>query len=68
MRKILALLVMCFCLNGCMTALTAAALVHQKRKAAYQEYKTNAIQINRDREKAGLEPNPIPTFNEWKKQ
>jgi hypothetical protein len=40
---------------------------YTSQKEAYEKYKLKKEQMNLEREKKGLEPRPIATFEEWKR-
>ena len=61
-------------LQGCTVALVgagvgagigAAKYGSAKQKEAYGKYRTDMEKVNLDREKAGLKPTPILTYEEW---
>lgn len=61
-------------LQGCSVALVgagvgagigAAKYGSAKQKEAYGKYRTDMEKLNLEREKAGLKPNPILTYEEW---
>ncbi len=43
----------------------AAKYGSAKQKEAYGKYRTDMEKLNLEREKAGLKPNPILTYEEW---
>lgn len=61
-------------LQGCTAALVgagvgagigAAKYGSAKQKEAYGKYRTDMEKLNLEREKSGLKPNPILTYEEW---
>lgn len=59
-------------LQGCLVAAVgagvgAAKYGSAKQKEAYSDYRTEAEKTNLEREKAGLEPNKVMTYQEWRK-
>jgi len=68
----LLLLVTPLVLTGCLVAAVgagvgAAKYGSAKQKDAYAHYRVEAEKNNTEREKAGLTPVPILTYDEWKK-
>lgn len=76
---ILSLMLICgsFTTQGCLMAAAIHAAGSSKEEAAtkdaeaknmeaYNAYKTEMEKSNLDRQKAGLKPQPIQTFEEWK--
>jgi hypothetical protein len=49
-------------LQGCVPAMVMKSMDHEH----YSDYVTKTEQINFEREKAGLQPTPIMTFDQWK--
>lgn len=55
-------------LQGCIPILIGTAVyAESKSKDAYTSYANEARKDNTQREIHGLKPNPIMTFNEWRK-
>jgi hypothetical protein len=74
MRKILvkavAVLGLCLCLEGCIpaAAVTVYAVSRHRTHKTYQEYVTDMEKTNQERQQKGLEPLPIASFKDWKKE
>lgn len=60
--KLAAIMLLAVTLQGCVPELVMNSMDHQH----YSDYVTSTEQINFEREKAGLQPTPIMTFDEWK--
>ena len=59
-------------LQGCLVAaigagIGAAKYGSAKQKDAYAKYRTDMEKLNFEREKAGFQPTPIMTYDEWAK-
>lgn len=75
MKRILTLLVpslAALACSGCLVAAVGAGIGAVKygsaaQKKAYAEYVTGANANNTEREKAGLTPVPVLTYDEWRK-
>jgi hypothetical protein len=67
--KVIALLALCLCLNGCIAAAAATAygVSRHRTHKSYNEYVASMDKTNQDRKSQGLEPLPVNTFEEWKK-
>ncbi|MCX8157591.1 MAG: hypothetical protein N3J91_14285 [Verrucomicrobiae bacterium] len=50
--------------NGCVVD----RIMDSEDRKHYLDYRTEAERINMEREKNGLPPRPILTYEEWKKQ
>jgi hypothetical protein len=48
-------------LQGCL----ASIIMNSQDRKNYSDYVTHTDQINTDREKAGLQPVKVMTFDEW---
>jgi hypothetical protein len=48
--------------TGCVPKMIMNSMDHDK----YSEYVQNTNHLNLEREKAGLKPIPVMTFNEWR--
>jgi hypothetical protein len=73
MRKLLvkavAVLGLCLCLEGCIpTAVAVYAVSRHRTHKTYQEYVTDMEKTNQVRQQQGLEPLPIASFKDWKKE
>ena len=58
--KFLLVAVACL-LAGCVPQMVMQGL----DRGNYREYQLEMEKLNFEREKAGLQPKPIPTYNEW---
>jgi hypothetical protein len=71
MKKILALLCIVWLSASCLPVAVgvAAGTIERNRRiqANYEAYVANMEETNRERQKKGLEPVPIKTFNEWQR-
>jgi len=67
--KMIAVLGLCLCLHGCIAAAAATAYGVSRHRThhSYNEYVANMDKVNQDRQKQGLEPLPVATFDDWKK-
>lgn len=71
MKSIAALLALTAWLSSCVPAtiaVSAYAVGRSMKKSAYQEYRVSLERLNLERQRAGLAPERIPTFAEWKKR
>jgi hypothetical protein len=73
MKKILvkavAVPTLCLCLGGCIpTAVAVYAVSRHRTHKTYQGYVTDMEKTNQARQQQGLEPLPIASFKEWKKE
>ena len=73
MKKILvkavAVLGLCLCLDGCIpTAVGIYAVSRHRTHKTYQKYVTDMEKTNQARQQQGLEPMPIASFKDWKKE
>jgi len=76
MRNFIWLVVIMFCLNGCIPLLVGTAVYgvqkgkmnKTERLAAYDGYVLGMERINMEREIAGLEPKAITSFEVWNEQ
>jgi hypothetical protein len=67
--KAVAVLGLCLCLEGCIpTAVAVYAVSRHKTHKTYQEYVDDMEKTNQERRKQGLEPLPVASFKEWKKE
>jgi hypothetical protein len=69
-KAVMAAILPIFC-SGCLVAAVGAGVGAvkyggAKQKQAYATYITGAEANNTEREKAGLKPNDIMTYDEWK--
>lgn len=60
--KLAAIMLLAVTLQGCVPQLVMNSMDHEH----YSDYVTKTEQINFERQKAGLQPTPIMTFDEWK--
>ena len=72
MKKILVravgVLGLCLCLSGCIpTALAVYGVSRHRTHKSYHEYVEYMEKTNQERQKNGVEPLPILSFDEWKK-
>jgi hypothetical protein len=63
---VLLLAVVCFC-QGCALALAGIITDHEMTKSDYDSYVKDTRKDNTDREEHGLKPNPIMSFQDWKR-
>lgn len=59
-------------LQGCLVAavgagIGAAKYGSSKQKTAYSDYRTTSEKTNFEREKEGMKPNKVLTYEEWRK-
>jgi hypothetical protein len=67
--KAVAVLTLCLCLEGCIpTAVAVYAVSRHRTHKTYQEYVTDMEKTNQARQQQGLEPLPVASFKEWKKE
>jgi hypothetical protein len=67
--KAVAVLGLCLCLNGCIpTAVAVYAVSRHRTHKTYQNYVDNMGKTNQERQQQGLEPLPIASFKDWKKE
>jgi hypothetical protein len=67
-----AIIACCLPLQGCAVALIGAGIgavsyATSQKKKAYGDYRTQTEQLNLEREKAGLKPNAVLTYDQWSK-
>jgi hypothetical protein len=71
MKKILALLCIVWLSASCVPVAVgvAAGKIERNRRiqASYEKYVANTRETNRERQRKGLEPVPIMTFDEWQR-
>jgi hypothetical protein len=66
--KAAAVLGLCLCLNSCIpTALAVYGVSRHRTHKSYNEYLASMEKTNQERQSQGLEPQPILSFDEWKK-
>jgi hypothetical protein len=67
--KAIAVLGLCLCLEGCIpTAVGVYAISRHRTHKTYQAYVDDMEKTNQERQKQGLEPLPVASFKEWKKE
>jgi len=67
--KAVAVLGLCLCLEGCIpTAVAVYAVSRHRTHKTYQGYVADMEKTNQVRQQQGLEPLPIASFKEWKKE
>ncbi len=62
--------VLCFgaCFNGCIpTAVAVYSVSRHRTHKSYNEYVADMTKTNQERQSQGLEPCPVLSFDEWKK-
>jgi len=64
--KVIALLALCLCLNGCIAAAAAYGVSRHQTHKSYNEYVASMEQTNQERKNQGLEPAPVDSFEQWK--
>lgn len=52
-------------LQGCVPLIVMHEVNHEQDHQHYSEYVTQTEQINFERQKVGLQPDPIMTFAQW---
>lgn len=63
MKKLLALSALAFTLlQGCV----ASMVMNSQDRDHYGQYQVEMAKINMEREKSGMKPEPVQTFEEWK--
>lgn len=63
-RALVLPVILAMTLSGCIPQMVLNSEDHQH----YSDYVTQTQQLNFEREKAGLKPDPIMTFDQWKGQ
>ena len=64
----LAVLSLGACLNGCIpTAVAVYAVSRHRTHKTYNEYVADMTKTNQERQSQGLEPYPVLSFDDWKK-
>jgi hypothetical protein len=67
--KAIAVLGLCLCLEGCIpTAVAVYAVSRHRTHKTYQSYVADMEKTNQERQQKGLEPLPIASFKDWKKE
>jgi hypothetical protein len=69
LRRAVAVLGLCLCLYGCIaaTAVAVYGVSRHRTHKSYSEYVEYMEKTNQERQKNGVEPLPILSFDEWKK-
>jgi hypothetical protein len=66
-RKGIAILGLCLCLDGCIpTAVATYAVTRHRTRSQYRAYVADMEKTNQERKDKGLEPMPIKSFEDWK--
>jgi hypothetical protein len=56
------------CLNGCIpTAVAVYSISRHRTHKSYNEYMADMTKANQERQSQGLEPLPVLSFDDWKK-
>ncbi len=63
----MAVLSLCLCLSGCLAAAAAYGVSRRITHKNYNEYVASMEKTNQERRGQGLEPVPVASFQEWKK-
>lgn len=63
MKIRLLILLLCLPMTGCV----AGMVMNMQNKDNYRKFRMDMEQLNFQREQASLQPNPIPTFEQWEK-
>ena len=69
MKKLLALLMVCWLANGCLPTVAGVAaykMSQNRTQNQYREYVSEMEMKNQERKDKGLEPMPVKSFMEWK--